>query len=114
MMGAHFEPTREMFPRAGPALARPLASFPGLDDLGAEVRLLGLALRAEHREGSNARHHDQGKHDRVLDRCRAILAFQEVHDRTGELREHENRSLRAPVSTTTVDSVPSTRSIQTV
>src|SRR5258708_17727345 len=40
-----------------------------------------VGVLAEGGDGADADHDDQGQHDRVLDRRRAVFALQETHDR---------------------------------
>ena len=51
----------------------------GAADLGADVAEGVVGVAAQRRDGGDAYHEDQGQHDCVLDRRRAVLVLQKVH-----------------------------------
>jgi hypothetical protein len=73
----------------GKGLARSSLRSCGTDGVGHRCKG-SVGIRAQGRDGGNAHHDDEGKHDRVFDGSRAVFTAEEVEHLVFRSREHGN------------------------
>src|SRR5207248_978786 len=74
----------------GPAFRLGTGSARRAADLAADVAEGVVGVGAQGGDGGDAHHDDQGQHDGVLDRGRAILSLQKVDDAVSELTHYSS------------------------